>query len=196
MKPNKNCNNKQGRKEEDMAELDELKIIKNAQQGDQEAFAKLFQTHYSFLYKYVIKMTLNQQTAEDLVQDTMLKGYDNIKKYNGQSKFSTWLITIATRIYLDQQRKRKREWFWKKSEKEQLLRSLQWQLSYKGFEWNDVMDGFEKLKFEVRAAILLKHYYGYTNEEIGNMMGIREGTVKSRIHNGMKEIREELLKYE
>jgi len=179
-----------------MAELDELKIIKNAQQGDQEAFAKLFQTHYSFLYKYVIKMTLNQQTAEDLVQDTMLKGYDNIKKYNGQSKFSTWLITIATRIYLDQQRKRKREWFWKKSEKEQLLRSLQWQLSYKGFEWNDVMDGFEKLKFEVRAAILLKHYYGYTNEEIGNMMGIREGTVKSRIHNGMKEIREELLKYE
>ncbi|WP_088041458.1 RNA polymerase sigma factor SigY [Bacillus sp. EAC] len=179
-----------------MDSLNEQEIIKLAQKGNQEAFAKLFQTHYSFLYKFVLKMTLNPQSAEDLVQDTMLKGFDNISKYNGQSKFSTWLITIATRIYLDQQRKKKREWFWQKSEKEQLSRSLQWQLSYKGFEWNDVMDGFEKLKSEVRTAILLKHYYGYTNEEIGNMMGIREGTVKSRIHNGMKEIREELLKYE
>ena len=97
-----------------MADLDELEIIKYAQQGDQDAFAKLFQIHYSFLYKYVLKMTLNQQTAEDLVQDTMLKGYDNIKQYNGQSKFSTWLITIATRLYLDQQRRKKREWFWQK----------------------------------------------------------------------------------
>ncbi|PGZ94228.1 MULTISPECIES: RNA polymerase sigma factor SigY [unclassified Bacillus (in: firmicutes)] len=176
-----------------MADLDELEIIKYAQQGDQDAFAKLFQIHYSFLYKYVLKMTLNQQTAEDLVQDTMLKGYDNIKKYNGQSKFSTWLITIATRLYLDQQRRKKREWFWQKNESEKLSRSLNWQLAYKGFEWSDIMEGFEKLKSDVRTAILLKHYYGYTNEEIGNMMGIREGTVKSRIHNGMKELRKELM---
>ncbi|WP_088069896.1 RNA polymerase sigma factor SigY [Gottfriedia luciferensis] len=176
-----------------MADLEELEIIKYAQQGDPEAFAKLFQTHYSFLYKYVLKMTLNKQTAEDLVQDTMLKGYDNIRKYNGQSKFSTWLMTIATRLYLDQQRKKKREWFWQKNETDELSRSLNWQLTYKGFEWSDVMEGFEKLKSDVRTAILLKHYYGYTNEEIGNMMGIREGTVKSRIHNGMKELRKELM---
>lgn len=176
-----------------MDSYNELEIIKLAQEGSQEAFAELFQTHYSFLYKFVLKMTLDPQTAEDLVQETMLKGLDHIQKYNHQSKFSTWLITIATRLYVDQQRKKKREWFWQKKETEQLSRTLQWQLSYKGFEWNDVMEGFAKLNTEVRTAILLKHYYGYTNEEIGKMMNIREGTVKSRIHNGMKELRKELM---
>jgi RNA polymerase sigma-70 factor, ECF subfamily len=178
-----------------MEQLNELEIIELAKHGDQEAFAKLFQSHYSFLYKYALKMTLNHQVAEDLVQDTMLKGFDNIQKYNSQSKFSTWLITIATRLFLDQQRKKKREWFWQKKESEDLSRTLNWQLTYKGFEWNEVMEGLVKLKSDVRTAILLKHYYGYTNEEIGNMMGIREGTVKSRIHNGMKVLREELMNH-
>ena len=179
-----------------MDSFEELEVVKLAQEGNHEAFAELFQTYYSFLYKYVLKMTLNPQTAEDLVQDTMLKGFDHIQKYNAQSKFSTWLITIATRLYLDQQRRKKREWLWKKTETEHLSRSLKWQLSYKGFEWGDVMEGFNKLKSEVRTAILLKHYYGYTNEEIAKMMNIREGTVKSRIHNGMKELRKELMQDE
>lgn len=59
--------------------------------------------------KYLIKITLHPQLAEDIAQDTMVKCIEKISLYNGSSKFSSWLITIATNLFIDQTRKQKRE---------------------------------------------------------------------------------------
>jgi RNA polymerase sigma-70 factor (ECF subfamily) len=58
-------------------------------------------------------------------------------------------------------------------------------------EWSDTFTDFNQLDVEVRTPILLRHYYGYTYEEIGSMIGIKPGTVKSRVHNGIKMLRKE-----
>ncbi|MCA1056518.1 RNA polymerase sigma factor SigY [Rossellomorea aquimaris] len=170
--------------------MEEKQLIKRAKKGDHEAFAILFKQHYPFLVKYLIKVTMNKDQAEELAQDTMAKIVEKIHLYNGKSKFSSWLITIATNRYIDIQRKKGKEKDWQKEEAN--YRSLKWNLESRNEEWNDVLDALSKLEDGVRIPIILKHYYGYSYEEISEMIGIPPGTVKSRAHHGILRLRKEL----
>lgn len=177
-----------------MQQDDEARLIEDAKRGDKTALSLLLQRNYSFLVKYLIKATMQPALAEDLAQETMLKCMEKIKLYNGQSKFSSWLITIGTRLYIDSLRKRKRELRWQ--EQEQAMRKLKWQAEYGGNGWSEVLDALGGMQEELRLPIILKHYYGYAYEEIADMMDIPPGTVKSRIHNGLKSLRKELSEHD
>ncbi|PFA61725.1 RNA polymerase sigma factor SigY [Bacillus sp. AFS015802] len=170
--------------------MEEKKWIKQAKKGNHEAFALLFREHYPFLVKYLIKVTMNRDQAEELAQDTMAKCVEKIHQYNGKSKFSSWLISIATNRYIDLQRKRKRETDWQKEEMS--VRKLKWEMESRNEEWNDVLGALSTLSEDVRLPIILKHYYGYSYEEIGHMTDLAPGTVKSRVHNGIIKLRKEL----
>jgi RNA polymerase sigma-70 factor, ECF subfamily len=165
-------------------------LIKSAKEGDHLAFAMLFKENYPFLVKYLMKITMNPDTAEELAQETMTKCIQKIHLYNGQSKFSTWLISIATNTYIDQCRKQKRERNWKGQE--EVFRKLKWHFESRNEEWNDTLEALGKLPEAVRVPIVLKHYYGYSYDEIGEWMSLSAGTVKSRVHNGIKSVRREL----
>lgn len=171
---------------------EEQRWIKQAQLGNKDAFTELFHMHYSFLYKYLLKVTMSRELTEDIVQETMLKCYDNIRRYNGRSKFSSWLITIATRLYIDILRKQKREQIWLKHEKIVFTRQLKWQMQTDNLQWLEVMDMMTKLDAEVRMAILLKHYYGFSYDETASILKMKTGTVKSKVHYGLLALRKEL----
>src|SRR5699024_11441526 len=113
---------------------------------------------------------LHPQIAEDLTQETMMKSIEKIQQYNGKSKFSSWLITIATNLFIDHQRRKKRETKW--LEQEQALRKMKWKVANQGEEWTDVIDVLAQIDEKTRTPIVLKHYYGYSYKEIGKMMGI------------------------
>ncbi|WP_311520143.1 RNA polymerase sigma factor SigY [Paenibacillus albidus] len=164
--------------------------IRRAQQGDASALAVLLRDHYSFLYKYLIKATMDPLLAQELAQDTMVRAMEKIRTYNGSSSFSSWLITIATRIYIDRKRRWKREQDWKLQE--QGVRSIRWKFENRGEEWSEVLDALSRLPEAQRIAVLLKHYYGYSYEEIGGILGIPSGTVKSRVAYGLNQLRKEL----
>lgn len=174
--------------------MDEKDLIKQAKKGDTLALSKLLEQNYSFLVKYLMKITLHPQIAEDLTQETMMKSIEKIQLYNGKSKFSSWLITIATNLFIDQQRKKKRETKW--VEQEQALRKMKWNVANQNEEWIDVIDVLAQIDEKTRLPIVLKYYYGYSYKEIGKMMGIAEGTVKSRVSNGLKMVRKELAEHE
>ncbi|WNR44378.1 RNA polymerase sigma factor SigY [Paenibacillus roseipurpureus] len=173
--------------------MEEVDLIRQARSGDTLALSQLLQQHYAFVYKYLLKVTLNPNQAEDLTQETMSRCIEKITLYNGTSKFSSWLITIATRLMIDQSRKRKREQKWQENEGQQTLRQLQWQFAQHTSEaWPDVVNALSELPRESRMPLILKHYYGYTYEEIGSMLAIAEGTVKSRVHHALVQLRKEL----
>jgi RNA polymerase sigma-70 factor (ECF subfamily) len=170
--------------------MEEKELVSRAAKGDHVAFAMLFQQNYPMLVKYLIKITFSPELAEELSQETMAKCVEKIGLYNGKAKFSTWLIQIATNLYIDQTRKKKREQNWQINE--QHIRKMKWTLESRNEDWNDCLEALGKLKNDVRIPIILKHYYGYSYEEIGKILGIHSGTVKSRIHNGIQVIRKEL----
>lgn len=173
-----------------MAQADEL--LWSKARKDSGAMAALLQQHYTFLYKYMLKATMNRTLAEDLVQDTMVKAIERIGTYQGRSQFSTWLISIGTRLYLDRLRRLKREKRWQENEQAQALRAMKFEAMSAGSDWPAAAEALAALDEDVRLPILLKHYYGYTVDEIAAWMDVPSGTVKSRIHNGLKKLRKEL----
>lgn len=175
--------------------MSESQWITAAKRGDNDALAHLLQENYLFVLKYLLKITLNRTSAEDLTQDTMIRAIQKIHLYSEkQSKFSTWLITIATRLYLDDRRKRQRE--------SALLyeaadtRNLKWQMEQTADPWPELIDALADLQNDVRTAVILKHYYGYAYDEIAKMMKVPSGTVKSRVHHGLEVLRKESLQSE
>lgn len=164
--------------------------IEDAKQ-DKSAFGQLFHQYYTFLYRYLFKLTMDKEMTEDLLQETMIRAYINLQKFNHQSKFSTWLISIATRLYLDEQRKRKRDRKRQQQLTENEKRKMIWELEQGNMDWSLHLNQFASLPIETRTLILLRHYYGYSFEEISSMTKLRKGTVKSRIHYALKKLREE-----
>jgi RNA polymerase sigma-70 factor, ECF subfamily len=93
----------------------------------------------------------------------MIKSYENLHSFIGHSKFSTWLLSIASRLYIDQIRKQKREANWMNHTKIALSGQLTWKAKTKGIERSDTFTDFNNLDAELRIPILLHHYYGYTS---------------------------------
>ena len=174
-----------------MDKEEEKHLLDKAKHGDEVAFSLLYEQFYPFLYKYLLKLTLQEDLSKDIAQDTMLKCYKHLHAFKGDSKFSSWMISIASRVYIDYIRKKKREKKWLNQVKATLSRQLAWNAQSKGIDWSEHFTDFNNLDPDVKVPILLRHYYGYSYEEIGTMLGIKTGTVKSRVHNGIKLIRKE-----
>lgn len=167
--------------------MNESELIAQAKRGNLESLALLLREHYSLLRHYVLKLTMNPVLTDDIVQDTMLRSMEKLYTYDGSSKFSSWLITIATRIYMDMLRRNKVEQRWQ----EQAARAMRFQMESDRMEWSETLDQLSRLTPEHRAALVLKHYYGYTYSEIASMMKCSEGTIKSRVYYAMQELRKE-----
>lgn len=171
---------------------DEAILVKAAKSGDQRSLAELLRNNYKLLYQYALKLTMDKSRAEDLAQETMLKAIERIPAFQERSKFSTWLIAIASRLAIDKSRRRKREDKWLKDEMRTSHHNLRHETMKIMEEWPDAMQALAGLEEHHRMPVLLKYYYGYSQEEIADMLEIRTGTVKSRINAGIKRIRKEL----
>jgi len=170
-----------------------LDDMARAQQGDQVALARLLQADYLSVKKYLITVTHDRALAEDLTQETMIRAIQRIGQFGGKSRFSTWLISIATNLYMDTLRRQKRE---RRLQEESAFFESERPAVGPEPEWLEVMDRLHALPRDVAMPLVLKHYYGYTYEEIGEWMGIPEGTVKSRIFNAVRALRKGLTEHE
>ncbi len=170
-----------------MTSTDEARQIARAQRGDSVALAQLLQTHYLPVKKYLVSVTFDRNLAEDLTQETMIRAIQRIGQFGGRSKFSTWLISIATNLYMDWLRKQKRE----RRIEEDAIQSLLLEPAELGpdTEVRDLLERLHELPRDVALPLILKHYHGYTYEEIAEWMAIPVGTVKSRIFNGIRALR-------
>ncbi|MFB5192812.1 RNA polymerase sigma factor SigY [Alicyclobacillus fastidiosus] len=175
--------------------MNETECVLAAKRGDHEALAELLQTNYLFVFKYLLQLALHQPTAEDLTQETMIRAIEKIRLYDEtRSKFSSWLLTIATRLYLDHQRRKRREKGALASathDAKDETRHVRWQVESLNGDWSLLIDALAHLRKDTRAAVILKHYYGYEYREIADILNIPTGTAKSRVHHGLRELRKE-----
>src|SRR6201992_3285965 len=83
-------------------------ILANARQGDGDAFRLLVERHSRAVFRLAFRMTGNEQDAEDVVQESFLRAYKQLAKFDERATFGTWLYRIATNCALDLVRSRKR----------------------------------------------------------------------------------------
>jgi RNA polymerase sigma-70 factor (ECF subfamily) len=79
----------------------EAQLIKDSKTGDGYAFGKLVNIYRKNLFTYLLRMCKDQMTAEDLMQETLIKAWKGLKRYNEQQKFASWLFTIAHNVSID-----------------------------------------------------------------------------------------------
>ena len=168
--------------------LEEKELLKKAKEGNKHCLNLLLQNNYKILYGFLIKLTSDVDLAEDLVQETLLKASLNIKKFRGECKFSSYLIRISINTHKN---------YMRKNNNIDINDSLEISCSYDGekeminyLKVKEALKYLEKMPYEKRVSFILKHYYGYSIDEISEILSVSSGTTKSRIHNTIKKLRE------
>src|SRR3954453_21745463 len=87
------------------------KRIKQVIKGDQDAFAEIVEIYKNSIFQLGYRMLGNRHEAEDIAQEAFIRAYVNIKSFNQDLKFSTWLFRIATNLCIDRIRKKKPDYF-------------------------------------------------------------------------------------
>ena len=170
-------------------------LVERAQAGDTAAFDELVRKHSQRLYGLVYNMTSNHEDTNDLLQDVFAKAYRSLKRFRGQSAFYTWIYTIATNMTLNFLKKRNRR-------KGQMSLNDLDSLVENDKDFIDVVskgqntpvreadlnelqqrlnDAMMKLSEDHRAVVTMFDIQGMPHAEISKILGVSEGTVRSRL---------------
>jgi RNA polymerase sigma-70 factor (ECF subfamily) len=170
-----------------------------ARDGDSEAFRSLVERHSRAVYRIAHRMTGSPQDAEDVVQETFLRAYRQLGRFESRANFGTWLHRIAVNCSIDLIRSRPRremghdaealEQFGASSERheagqktpERLMLSTEVQERING-----AMSGLSRLE---RAAFVLRHFEGQSIEDISRMLGLKTNAAKHSIFRAVRKMR-------
>ena len=144
--------------------------------------------HLSSLRAFALSLTRNGATADDLVQDTIVKAWSNIDKFQPGTNMRAWLFTILRNTFYSLRRKRSREVA--DVDGEYAAQLAEKPLHDGRLAMEDFRVAFEQLPDEQREALLLVGASGFSYEEAANMCGCAVGTIKSRANRARKRLAE------
>ncbi len=176
-----------------MNEIDD-KTVARATQGDKNAF-RLIVLHYAqAVNRLAYRYTADANYAEDIAQETFIKAFQAISRYQVQAKFSTWLLRITTNTSIDFLRKSNR----------QMAQSLdqennQLEIPEHGIDALDQLDLNQRLMSAMsdlsdveRLAITMKHHQGYSIDETAKVLKIKNNACKQTIFRAVQKLRKQL----
>jgi RNA polymerase sigma-70 factor (ECF subfamily) len=165
------------------AEPSDRECAERAREGDHRAFAELVHRHQDAAYRFVLRMVGTRDEALEIVQDAFVRAWQALPQWQPEAQFRTWLFRIASNAALDALRRRRVVAFEpldetldaaagepdpeKRLELKQRVAALEASLA--------------RLSAEHREILLLREVENMSYEEIGAVLGLSEGTVKSRL---------------
>ncbi|PLS10383.1 RNA polymerase sigma factor SigW [Neobacillus cucumis] len=178
------------------------KRIKQVIKGDQDAFGEIVEIYKNSVYQLCYRMLGNRHEAEDIAQEAFLRAYVNIKSFNQDLKFSTWLFRIATNLCIDRIRKKKPDYYLDAEVAGTEGLTMYSQISsdtplpeneVESLELQEtVQKEISKLPEKYRSPIVLKYMEDMSLNEISEILELPLGTVKTRIHRGREALRQQL----
>jgi RNA polymerase sigma-70 factor (ECF subfamily) len=168
-----------------------------AREGDSDAFRGLVERHSRAVYRLAHRMTGNPQDAEDVVQDTFLKAYRQLGRFESRANFSTWLHRIAVNCSIDLIRGRKHQETGHDAADLDTLDSADDQrvdpsperLMLSAEVQERVSRAMEGLTHMERAAFVLRHFEGQSIEEISRALGLKANAAKHSIFRAVRKMR-------
>lgn len=165
-------------------------LVEQAIEGNREAFRELFMKNVSKIYSLCLRNSSDTYLAEELTQEVFIKAWEKLKTFHFESKFSSWLHSIAVNQFL----------MFKRAEKRSLRKVEEYNKGSntkdsKNYDTKiDIEKAISKLPQQSKTVLILHDIEGYKHNEISEMMKIEMGTSKSHLHRARKLLREELLK--
>jgi RNA polymerase sigma-70 factor (ECF subfamily) len=174
--------------------ISESDWISKAVQGDPEAFTLLVEAYQRPVFNLCYRMLGNPQDAEDAAQETFLRAYKNLRRYDANRAFSTWILSIAAHYCIDQTRRQRRpvvsveelpepdlpdytpglESGLSRKEEQERIRVIM-----------DVLDPVD------RAAVVMYYWYDFSYDEICAALSLTLSAVKSRLHRARRAMADE-----
>jgi len=165
-------------------------LVRQAQKGNPEAFAQLFEAHFDSLYRYIALKVGNRADAEDLTQQTFLKALESIGSYRWRGlPFSSWLFRIAHNQTVDYYRKRSKEQNIPLDETRALASDDPASLAEQRITLSQLAVACQQLTEAQREVIYLRFGNEMSVAETAKIMGKREGAVKVLQHDAVKKLR-------
>ena len=190
-----------------ISELDQKSFsLEELRSGDRVEFARLVETYSPMIYRLGLKMLNNPQDAEDILQETFIKAYKHIAKFDGRSNVSTWLYRIATNEALMSLRRKHPEAtsFENSSvydtEPQEPLQIVDWcclpEEEFLTSEGRARLDeAAERLPARLRVVFILRDIEGLSTRETAEVLAISEMAVKTRLSRARLRLREDLSEY-
>jgi RNA polymerase sigma-70 factor (ECF subfamily) len=186
-------------------EMNDAGVVARARSGDADAFRILVDRHSRPLFRLAFRMTGNEQDAEDVVQESFLRAYRQLDKFDERATFGTWLYRIATNCSLDLVRSKKR-----RSERmapapesngtepEDAVAQLPSadatpeRLALSGEVRERVTVAMNELSATERTAFVLRHFEGMCIEDVSRVLGCQPGAAKHSVFRAVQKLRRAL----
>ena len=185
--------------------MTEQELVQRAKKGDELAFEQLVTDNEKRIYNLCCRLTGNPDDGAELAQEAFLNAWRALEKFHGESSFATWLYRLASNACIDFLRREKRR------------RSLSMTLSLDDEEESRQAElpdrrfapeerlaqaedrraialALESVSAEHRQVLVMREINGLSYAEIGQVLGLEEGTVKSRIARARVALRKILVK--
>lgn len=174
--------------------LDDAAAVANAKGGDQDAFRVLVERHSRSVYRLAFRMTGRAEDAEDVVQDTFVRAYRQLGRFEARANFSTWLYRIGYNCAIDHLRSRPHR---ETAEDGDTLDRLAGprpgptteDLVFARQVDSRVQRALSDLSPQERAAFLMRHYHGQSIQDICEALGLRTNAAKHSIFRAVRKLR-------
>ena len=184
-----------------MTREQEREIIDRVLSGDTEAFEALVLEHQNKVYSLALRMVGNEEDARDMAQEAFIRAFSSLTGFRGDSKFSVWLYRLTSNICIDflrsRAKKRTVSMTWTDDAGELEIPDERFSPEEQ-FDRTSIREsvqrGLDSLSPQYREILVLREINGLSYEEIGRVLGIEEGTVKSRIFRARKKLCDFLLR--
>ena len=187
----------------DQIHVPDHELVARAGKGSEAAYRELLGRYQRPVFSLVYRMVRDREQAEDLSQETFVKVFNNIGRYDPKYKFSSWIFKIATNVTIDALRKKEPDTVSLDGSRhartdedieatritavsndenpEELLEAREL--------GSEIERAIGELRSEYKTAVILRHVEGRAYEEIAEIMGVPLGTVKTYIHRARGELR-------
>jgi RNA polymerase sigma factor (sigma-70 family) len=169
----------------------DLTIARRAVTGDSETFLNLYRQNLPRIYAVCLRIVANREQAEEVTQQALIRTWQTLGSYRGESPLSAWIHRIAANAALDYLRARNR-----------LTKRVEFTDNLEVFEKPDLSSPRENqmdmeqaiaaLPPQARTVVVLHDIEGYSHSEISGMLGIAVGTSKAHLHAARRLLKEEL----
>ncbi len=172
---------------------EERALIERAIAGERTAAGDLIRAHQRSLFAYILRMSGRADVAEDIVQEAFVRVLGNLHRFDFRFRFSTWLFTIARRLYINAMAKSKPAYDTdfvgsmggSKGSAEQRVYADERQ----SVQHDAIQTALMSLSEEQREIIVLFHQLDWSISLIAAHLDMPEGTIKSHLHRGRKRLR-------